>query len=87
MYLLYADILMGYSIITRYWHFAARAVVASKISFLLSVYVQSVAVVETTWVRMSEGSMFIISSRMGYTNELEGCVGEGTSLSHHLLTD
>ena len=56
MYLLYADILMAYSIISRYWHFAARAVVVSKISFLLSVYVRPVAVGGATWVRMSEGS-------------------------------
>ena len=50
---------------------------ASKISFLLSVYVRPVAVVGATWVRMSEGSMSIVSSRLGYTNELEGMRGRG----------
>ena len=35
-------------IITCYWHFAARAVVTSKISFLLSVHVRPVAVVGAT---------------------------------------
>ena len=71
----YTYLLMGYSIITYYWCFAARAVVASNISFLLRVYVRPVAVVGATWVRMSEGSMSIISSRLGYTNELEGMHG------------
>ena len=57
-------ILMGYSFITYYWYFAARAV-----------YVWPVVVVGTTCVRMSEGSMSIISSRLGYTNELKGMRG------------
>ena len=48
---------------------------ASKISFLLSVYVRPAAVVGATWVRMSKGSMFIISAWLGYTNELEGMHG------------
>ena len=63
----YTYILVGYSIIS-YWHFAARAVVASK-----------TVAAGATRVRMSEGFMSIISSRLGYTNELKGI--HGTSLS------
>ena len=48
---------------------------ASKTHFLFSVCVRLDAEVGDTWVRMSEGSMSIISSWLGYTKELEGMRG------------